>query len=231
MASRYNAQIVWTIGTWLDDRMGSLWGERAICTNSIQFHRTYTNKRIWICADTMAYEEGFLGIQWRWFVFVARILRILRATGWWTVRALSAEPRIPHLFKAQRGSIDVSYLHVGMDGYLVVSQSQLGVTSTWFAEWACLYIWWHPPWTHCVRWTISIDLQKHSTFGSATPGWAEEVVVHRAGHQVCPGNVPGWRLGRRRIPKEAAVFQTFKYFDPMPLMNYWPVRRSFGCSS
>jgi len=34
-----------------------------------------------------------------------------------------------YLKKAQRGSIDVSYPHVGMDGYLVVRQSQLGVTS------------------------------------------------------------------------------------------------------
>jgi len=35
-----------------------------------------------------------------------------------------------HMYlKVQRGSIDVSYSHVGMDGYLVVRQSQLGVTS------------------------------------------------------------------------------------------------------
>jgi len=59
---------------------------------------------------------------------VAGILRIHGATGW-TVWALSGDQRIHHVFKAQRGSIDVSYPHVGMDGYLVVRQSQLGVTS------------------------------------------------------------------------------------------------------
>jgi hypothetical protein len=59
---------------------------------------------------------------------VAGILRIHGATGW-TVWALSGDQRIQHVFKAQRGSIDVSYPHVGMDGYLVVRQSQLGVTS------------------------------------------------------------------------------------------------------
>jgi hypothetical protein len=53
-------------------------------------------------------------------LFVAGILRIHGATGGWTVWALSGDQRIPHVFKAQRGSIELSYPHMGMDGYLVV---------------------------------------------------------------------------------------------------------------
>jgi hypothetical protein len=56
---------------------------------------------------------------------VAGILRIHGATGW-TVWALSGDQQIQHAFTAQRGSIDMLYHHVGMDGYLVVSQSQSG---------------------------------------------------------------------------------------------------------
>jgi len=41
----------------------------------------------------------------------------------------SGDQPIPYVFNARRGSIDVSYPHVGMDGYLVVGQSLLGVTS------------------------------------------------------------------------------------------------------
>jgi len=36
------------------------------------------------------------------------------ATGW-TVWALSGDQRIQHVFKARRGSIDVSYPPVGLD--------------------------------------------------------------------------------------------------------------------
>jgi len=84
------------------------------------------NEKIRMCPYD-GIQRGFLGIQWR-CLFVAGILRIHGATGW-TVWALSGDQRIQHIFKAQRGSIDVSYPHVGMDGYLVVRQSQLGVTS------------------------------------------------------------------------------------------------------
>ena len=73
-------------------------------------------------------------------------------------------------------------------------------------------------------------LAKHSTFGSATPGFAEEVAVDRAGHQVCPGNVPGSRLWSRRVLK-VAVLHIFKYFELVLLTIYWPVSRSFGHSS
>ena len=54
--------------------------------------------------------------------------------------------------------------------------------------------------------------------------------MDRAGHQVCPGNVPGSRLGRR-VPKEVAVFRIFEYLEVMPLTINWPVTRSFGRSS
>ena len=77
----------------------------------------------------MAYEEGFEGYNGDDLNFVAGIRRIHGATGGWTVWALSGDQRIPYVFYACGDSIDVSYPHVGMDGYLVVRQSQLGVTS------------------------------------------------------------------------------------------------------
>jgi len=61
VASRYDSQLqlsIITIGTWLDNQIGLLW-ERATCANSIQFHQTHANERIWMCAHMMAYEEGF----------------------------------------------------------------------------------------------------------------------------------------------------------------------------
>ena len=78
----------------------------------------------------MAYEEGFRNkMEMILISVVVGILRIHGTTGGWTVWALSGDKRIQHVFKARGGSIDVSYPHVGMDGYLVVRQSQLGVTS------------------------------------------------------------------------------------------------------
>jgi len=72
------------------------------------------NKWIWMCPYD-GIRRGFLGIQWRWFYFVAWILRIHGATGGWTVWALSGDERIQHVFKVRGGSIDVSYPHAGMD--------------------------------------------------------------------------------------------------------------------
>ena len=218
-----------TFDTWLDDRIGSLWGERAICANSIQFHQTYANKRIWICARMMAYEEGFQEYNVDGFYFVAGILRIHGATGW-TVWALSGDQQIQHLFKARRGSIDVSYPHVGMDCiWLSVSpnwvwhvRDSLNELSSTSGD-SCS--------GRAVSWRIIVDLQSIRLMALWTPGWAEEVAVDRAGHQVCPGNVPGSRLGRRRVPKEAALFRIFQYLEPLPLTINWPVRKSFGRSS
>jgi len=66
----------------------------------------------------------------------------------------------------------------------------------WFAQWTYSYRWWQPRWTHCVSWRLIVIAfayvqesycrhAKYSTFGSATPGWAAEMAVDRAGHQVC----------------------------------------------
>jgi len=49
VASRYNSRLplsIITFGTWLDDWIGSLWGERAICANSILFRQTSQQKLI-----------------------------------------------------------------------------------------------------------------------------------------------------------------------------------------
>jgi len=99
------------------------------------------------CGPYNGIRRGFLWMQ-RWCLFVPAILRIHGATER-TVWALSGAQQIQYLFKAQRCSIDVSYPHVGMDGYLVVRQSQSGVTSMWFVQWAYLYTWWQPRWIHC----------------------------------------------------------------------------------
>jgi len=58
----------------------------------------------------------------------------------------------------------------------------------------------------------------------------DELAVDWAGHQVCPGNVPGLRLRRRRVLK-VAVFHKYKYSELLLLTIYWPVSRSFGHSS
>jgi len=74
-------------------------------------------------------------------------------------------------------------------------------------------------------------LAKHSTFGSATQEFADELAVDWAEHQVSDWNVGGWRLGRRQVLKVVAVFQIFQYLEPMAFTINWPVRRSFGGSS
>jgi hypothetical protein len=78
VASRYNSQLLWPSGTWLDDRIGTLWGERAIWANSILFRQTSQWKRInrqpantYMCPFD-GIRRGFLGIQWRWFPFCSR---------------------------------------------------------------------------------------------------------------------------------------------------------------
>jgi hypothetical protein len=80
-------------------------------------------------AHMMAYEEGFLEYNGD---NVAGSEGIHGANGGWTVWALSGDQRIPHVLKAQRDSIHISYPHVGMDSYLVVRQSQLGEETTLF---------------------------------------------------------------------------------------------------
>jgi len=65
------------------------------------------------------------------FYFLAGNLRINGATGGWTVWTLSGDQRIPYVFNARRGSIDVSYpnrewtlfgcqtVPIGCDNYMI----------------------------------------------------------------------------------------------------------------
>jgi len=81
VSSRYDLRLplaIVTTGTFLDDWIRSLWGERAISTNSILFRQTsqwtLINRQR---ADTdMFPEDGiwrrFLGTQGRWFLLCSR---------------------------------------------------------------------------------------------------------------------------------------------------------------
>jgi hypothetical protein len=70
-ASNYDSRLplsIITLSTWSDDRIGSLWGERAICANSVLFCQTsqrklIANERIRMCPYD-GIQRGFLGIQW-----------------------------------------------------------------------------------------------------------------------------------------------------------------------
>ena len=57
---------------------------------------------------------GILGFAMEMLLFVARILRMHRATGGLTVWTLSREPRFSYVFNIGAHSIDMSYPHVGM---------------------------------------------------------------------------------------------------------------------
>ena len=168
VASRYNAWLplsIITVSTWLDDRIGSLWGQchrRQLYSISSTSPPKLINRQP---ANTDMYpydgiRRGFLGLLWR-FVFVAGILRIHGATGGWTGWALSGDQRIQHVFKVWRFNWGV-VSPCGNGHYFVVRQSQLGearslfgcqsqsgVTSMWFAHWAYSYTWWQPRWIHC----------------------------------------------------------------------------------
>ena len=51
VAIRYNSRLPMSMITFraaLDNRIGLLWGERAMGSNRIQFHEMYNNKRIWM---------------------------------------------------------------------------------------------------------------------------------------------------------------------------------------
>jgi len=79
----------------------------------------------------MTYEEGFKIIMEMISIsIVVGILKIHGTTRGWTVWALSGDQRTQHVLKVHRGSIDVLYSQVEMGGYLVVRQSQMGMTSS-----------------------------------------------------------------------------------------------------
>jgi len=116
--------------------------------------------------------------------------------------------------------------------YLVVWQSQLGVTSTWFAEWAYWYNWWQLQWIHC---TLDTDRGRLGTsagilpstcealnFSTASPECVEEVAVDRAGCQVCPGNIFWSRLGWRDVLM-MAVTHIYTFLQSLQLKILWPV--------
>jgi len=122
VASRYNPRLLLSIITfvsWLGSQIGLWWKERAICVDSSRLGHLRRWKLVIhqrANTDMCPYNGisgGFLGIWWRCYL-VAANLQIHGATGGWTIWALSGDQN-PHVFKAQRGSFDVSYPHVGMD--------------------------------------------------------------------------------------------------------------------
>jgi len=107
------------------------------------------------CAPYHGIRRGFLWLQW-WGLFVAGILRIHGATEW-TVWAPSGDQRIQHVFKARRGSIDVSYPKEGI--YVIwMSDSPIWVWQVCDSLTERIHTnWWQPRWTHCVSWRLSLD--------------------------------------------------------------------------
>jgi len=159
-ASRHVLQLplsIITFGTWLDNRIALLWGDSHL-RQHYSIPSTYGNELIRMCPYNGIWR-GFLGMQCRWFYLVTEILRIHRATGGWTIWALSGDQQIQHVFKVHGGSIDVSYLHVGMDG-IWLSDSPNWVWHMWFADWAYSYNWWKLWLTHCVSWTQGLPCCK-----------------------------------------------------------------------
>jgi len=51
----------------------------------------------------------------------------------------------------------------------------------------------------------------------------EEVTVDWTGHQVCPGNEPGFQLELRRV-LQLALLHILKYLELLVFTIYWPVR-------
>jgi len=231
-----------TIGTWLEDRIGSLWGEREPSVPTLfSFIKHMRTSEHW-------YEP----IQWHTkriirntmeiisISIVVGILRIHGTTGGWTIWALSGDQRLHHVFKAHRGSIDVSYPHVGMECIWLSespnwvwqvrdSLSELirttggshGGRTVWAGDRDCLGTNPRILASTCNAFECWLCNPRVSGTGGSEPGRPSGI----------PGNVPGSRLGGRRVLKEAAVFQIFHYLKPMPLTVNWPVRRLFGRSS
>jgi len=97
---------------------------KAICANSILLRQINSTK----ADQSPTSKYAYVPLWWHpkrvfrntlemiQISIVVGILRIHGTTGWWTVWALSGDQRIPHVFKARRGSIDVSYPHMEMDG-------------------------------------------------------------------------------------------------------------------
>jgi len=110
------------------------------CEERAQLYSISANIRRRANTDMCPYDDirrGYWGLQLR-FLFVAGILRMHGATGGSTVSAL----RWPADSACILGAWRFNWCVVSPRGngqYLVVRQSQLGVTSMWFAQWAYSY--------------------------------------------------------------------------------------------
>ena len=121
---------------------------------SISANKSMKADRQWpnMDAPIQWHTQRMLGLQWR-LLFVAGILRIHGATGGWTIWALSGNQRIPLVFEKHKefqltcriptwewtGSCCCQTVSIEWGNYLVLRQSQFGVTCTRFSEWANLY--------------------------------------------------------------------------------------------
>jgi len=128
VASRYDSPLlllILTIGTWLDDRIGSLWGDWSAPTLFNFIKHTPTSEYgcvpiPWHTKRVCRNSKQMISIS-----IVVGILRIHGTTGGWTVWALSGQQRIRHVFKAWRFNWCV-VSPCGNGHYFVVRQSQLG---------------------------------------------------------------------------------------------------------
>ena len=171
VASRYYSPLplsIITIGTWLDDRILSLCGERPIGANAIQFHQSYADEGIRMCPYD-GIRRRFLGIyNGDAFYLVAGILRFHGAT-WWIVWALSADQQIHHVVNVCRGLIDVSYPHGGMDViWLSDCPNLVKEVSYWLSD--------SPNWVWQLRDSLSELILTHDGNCSGRTVWAGDYV-------------------------------------------------------
>ena len=172
--------------------------EWAISVYSIRCHQTKSQNGV--RSPTSAYGYMPIGQHTTWVFWniiemtsksmVVVSVRILGTTRGSTVRVLSGDQRIQHGFQAWGDSIDVSYPYVRMNSIW------LSDSSNW--AWPVCDSLSELINTHggsrggCNVWAGELLLTcKAFDFRSATPGWAHNVAVDRAGHQLCSENVSG----------------------------------------
>jgi len=126
-----------TFGTWLDDRIGLLWWESHLRElYSISWNKSMDADHQWGNTVMCSYDgirRRFIGIQRRWLFSCSRDshdpLNYRRMDRLGTLRRLAPSICIS---RARWFNRCVVSLH-GNGQYLVVRQSQFGVTSMWFA--------------------------------------------------------------------------------------------------
>jgi len=179
VASRYNSRLplsILTIGTWLDDRIVSLWRD----SNLRQLYSILSNKStkadisptskyryVPIWWHTMRVFRNIMAMISISIPIVVRILEIQGTTRGWTVWGLLGGQRIQNVFKACGGLIDVLYPNMEMDVvWLSDSLNRVREETHWLSDspnwawwvrdslWAYSYTWWQPWWTHCVSWRL-----------------------------------------------------------------------------